>query len=251
MMTSTAPSATPSTATQDKTFIVDIKDIVKSPAYQVRPGLHEPTVRRYRELYRSGTAMEPIVVARVAPHGRLVLIDGWHRMAAQERIGGTSVTAVVRDVASVNEAKWMAADANAKHGRPLCNKGYRKRFRIYVQTGHNKSDGGFKSYRQIASEVGKPAMTIIRWMALDFPKVARQMKDESYAPFPTEEEEDPEEAAQYACEASALKHIQEALSVAQGAGRREAIARAFQEAAEVVMRVAPVARLVPTDNPEF
>jgi hypothetical protein len=158
-----------------------IDNIVRSPKYQVRQGLHHPTVMRYAAILRSGKTLPPIQLARV--NKALVCVDGFHRIAAHEHVAAKrkkapgSIWAVVTDC-TAKEALWLAAKANLEHGLPLKPKELRTVFRKYIQAGnHVEAKGRLKSYRAIASDLGgvKSHQTIANWMRRDFPKIAQRM----------------------------------------------------------------------------
>lgn len=150
-----------------------INQLARDEAFQMRAKLDAGAVKRYEGVYRSGKAMPPVKVAQV--DGVFILVDGWHRVAALERLGQTQVEAEVVDT-SRDEALWMAAQANLEHGVPLKAKELREVFRAYVRSKrHVLPRGKFKSYRDIGAELGKPASTIYNWMSKDFPRVAAKM----------------------------------------------------------------------------
>jgi hypothetical protein len=137
--------------------------------------IHSGTVKRYEGVYRSGATMPPIRVAEV--DGVLILVDGWHRMAALEGLGIDRVEAEIVPASSIEEARWLAATANVTHGLPLKRGELRKVFRAYVRARKHlgKHKGQFKSYDEIAVELGRAKSTIYSWMRANFPKIARQM----------------------------------------------------------------------------
>jgi ParB-like nuclease domain len=152
---------------------VQIADIVLRKDWQVRAGLNDRVIRDYVTATIHGR-MPPIRLARV--NGALMLVDGWHRLAAAKKLERSTIMAIVEDMTE-QDARWAAADANTTHGLPLRHAEKRKVFRGYVQTEHHKEKRRFKSYREIARElhgiVGKS--TLQRWMEADFPEVAAKM----------------------------------------------------------------------------
>lgn len=154
-----------------------VEEIFRDPELQVRRGLSRATVRHYADLMRQGTEFPPVEVARVED-GTLVLVDGWHRMAAKEELGRPRVTALVTPMPRL-QAIWAAAQANVAHGLQLKKHEERNVFRAYVRSKqHRTKGGGFKSYRQIEKElgVGRAHTTIRNWMKQDFPSVAIAMR---------------------------------------------------------------------------
>lgn len=93
---------------------VRLEDIVvDDPRFQVRETLDEATVEHYRTILDQ---LPPIRVARI--DGRLVLIDGRHRVEAALREGRRELPAVIKDL-DEREALREAIRANAKNGLPL------------------------------------------------------------------------------------------------------------------------------------
>jgi ParB-like nuclease domain len=155
---------------------VQIADIVLRPEWQVRTEMNDRVVGDYVTATIHGT-MPPILLGRV--NGALMLVDGWHRLAAAKRLRRETITAVVENMTE-NAAKWAAADANTTHGLPLRFREKREVFRRYMQTKQHRDGRRFKSYRDIAGELHGIAgkSTLQRWMADDFPSVAAKMATE-------------------------------------------------------------------------
>lgn len=157
------------------TRTVHVQRIRRDWKYQVRRKLDAAQVDKLAGVYLSGRPVQPIKVALVKGSMVPILIDGWHRVAALEKIGRDTTTAEVIETTE-REATWLAAAANLEHGLPLKSGELRSVFRSYVRARkHITSKGKFKSYRDIAPEIGKPANTIHRWMHEDFPQVAAKM----------------------------------------------------------------------------
>lgn len=163
---------------------VQIADIVLRPEWQVRKEMNYGVVGSYVTATIHGK-MPPIRLARV--NGALMLVDGWHRLTAANRLDREHIWAVVEDMTE-DQARWAAADANTTHGLPLKRAEKLEVFKRYVQTkqhlepvltGRNKDRvrRRLKSYRDITRElhgiVGKS--TVQRWMERNFPKIAEQM----------------------------------------------------------------------------
>lgn len=118
--------------------------------------------------------MPPVRLARV--NGALMLVDGWHRLAAAKRFEREYINAVVEDMTE-DQARWAAAEANTTHGLPLKRAEKREVFRRYVQTEQHREGRRLKSYRDIARNLhgiaGKSSLQ--RWMESDFPLIAARM----------------------------------------------------------------------------
>lgn len=154
---------------------VPICDILKDLRFQIRLKLDDGIVSRYLAVYRSGNAMPPIKLAKV--NGTLLLVDGWHRLAAFEQLDESSKIHAQIIEATETEALWLAAEANLQHGLPLKSAEIREAFRAYVKAKKHRNERGFlKPYRQIAQELGglKHYGTIRNWMIKDFPRIANQ-----------------------------------------------------------------------------
>lgn len=157
---------------------VQIKNVIQDQRYQVRAKVSQEIVNRYASVYKAGGTLPLIQVARVGE--ALILVDGWHRLAALMEIGET-ITEVEVFPATEQAALWLAAQANLKHGLPLKSKEIRRAFKAYIKARqHRDSKGGLKSYRQIATDLGglRSYVTIRAWMIKDFPRIAEQMRDE-------------------------------------------------------------------------
>ena len=83
----------------------------------------------------------------------------------------------MRPAAGLEEVKWIGAEANLTHGRPLKSKEYREVFRAYIRAGKHRKGRRFKGYREIAEDLRgmHPHATIWQWMRRDFPQIAGRM----------------------------------------------------------------------------
>ncbi len=155
-----------------ETRCVPVDSLCLDPRFQMRMRLDRGTVDRYAHVYSSGNTMPPIRVAVV--NGAAIVVDGWHRVAALRRLGVRDTAAEVVTT-SIQEALWMAAQANLGHGLPLKPREVRKVFRAYVRAKKHRDDNGrLKSFRVIAGELGGLVgyTTVRNWMRQDFPKIA-------------------------------------------------------------------------------
>jgi hypothetical protein len=156
-----------------RAVLVPIANIVLRPEWQVRQAMNHRVINTYVTATIHGK-MPPIRLGRV--NGALMLVDGWHRLAAAKRIEREDITAVIEDMTE-DQARWAAAEANTMHGLQLKPGEKRAVFRRYVQTKQHQDGQHFKSYRDIARELhgiaGKSSLQ--RWMEIDFPKVAAKM----------------------------------------------------------------------------
>lgn len=231
---------------------VKIDDISLRDEWQVRERLNSNTVRDYARGYAQSADFPPVKVASV--NGALVLVDGWHRIAALRSLDREEVQAVV--VANdAEEGRWLSAKANLANGLPLKAKERRAVFRIYVKTGQHRQGRRLKSYREMTRDFPGLASksTLARWMQADFPSIAAQMaidRDAGQASSKyDDEEQDPERVAS--------KQLQQALKLALAEARgiacevrRKALAAELEAVAREIVAVAPVS-LDPDDNDDF
>ena len=151
---------------------VKLSQIIKDVNFQVRNAINQATVKRYADMMKAGKKLAPIKLASV--DGSLMLVDGWHRVAAHESLGLETAQAEIV-VCSFKEAQWLAASANLEHGLPLKISEMRNVFRAYIETGRHITGKKMQSYREIGTILGKPHTTIRNWMLEDFPDVAEKM----------------------------------------------------------------------------
>lgn len=153
---------------------VEIADIVVRPEWQVRDRFDQRLFWDYVTAYANGAAMPPIQLARV--NGALILMDGAHRLAAQQHMKREAVAAIVTDL-SEDEAQWRAALANTRNGARLRQSEKRKVFEVYMSQGRYRKGRGVKSYREIARDLGGLASKsgVEKWMKKHHPKIAKRM----------------------------------------------------------------------------
>jgi ParB-like chromosome segregation protein Spo0J len=90
-----------------------VKDIIVDPAIQIRRSNHELTIRRYEESFDQ---LPPVVVFRTKEG--LLLADGFHRVAAAQRLGRREIDAEIRTGSRENALEY-AVVANTKNADPL------------------------------------------------------------------------------------------------------------------------------------
>lgn len=154
-----------------------IHDLVRDEErFQVRNAMNPKKVEEYAQVLRSGVDMGPVQAVLV--DGRtLVLVDGWHRVAAHERNGATRVEARVIE-GTERDAQWLAASANLRNGLPLKPREIRNVFRMYVGARkHIRRKGVYKSYREMQKDLGGRInhTTILKWMRKDYPEIAAKI----------------------------------------------------------------------------
>jgi hypothetical protein len=159
------------------TVTIDISSITRDLSFQIRQGIDQKTVARYRDIYRGKPDVMPAVL--LARHkGLLLLLDGWHRVTALGLNGNSQVKAQIVEVKTLEEARWFAAEANMRHGLPLTREEHIGLFQAYIKAGkHQRRRGEFKSYRDIENDLDsiRTHVTIRAWMQEYFPKIAERM----------------------------------------------------------------------------
>ena len=133
-------------------------------------------VRKYETVLRSGRKLPPITLARL--DGVLYCADGWHRTEAHRNLGRYEIEAHIADVATIEEAEWIAARGNLQHGLPLTRKDEKEAFRRFIRANqHKTTKGRLKSYRDIAHDFGgsRSHTTIRNWIESLYPAIYRAM----------------------------------------------------------------------------
>lgn len=155
---------------------VPLDRIICSELLQVRKGgVQRGTVLKYASVIRQGNLFPPIKLARI--DGAIYCVDGFHRIQAHRIAERHEIEAFIVDT-SVEEARWLAAEANLTHGLPLKPADLQEAFKRFVKARrHRTARGRFKTYRDIAAELGglKAHTTIRNWMLKYFPSIYRAM----------------------------------------------------------------------------
>jgi hypothetical protein len=159
--------------------LVMLADVIKDPTLQVRAKVDSRTVSKYADEMKFEQVFPMIKLGRI--DGQLLLIDGWHRMAAMQLNGATEEWALVATMTR-RQAQWEAAKPNLTHGLPLKASEKRPVFKAYVRSlQHRKKLPGMrsasrcKSYREMGAELGVGHTTLRGWMMADFPTIAREL----------------------------------------------------------------------------
>lgn len=139
-----------------ETTMLPIRSIERDPAVQVRRKVDQPTVERYIEDW---PLLPPITVFRL-PDGRLLLVDGWHRLAAAERIPLAQVAAVIRE-GNYTAACDEAARANMASGRQLSKE---ERHEAIVRTYERHKP---TTQQEVADLLGISQMTVSRVLTIE------------------------------------------------------------------------------------
>jgi hypothetical protein len=210
---------------------VAIVDLVQHKAFQVRRRLDAGTIAKYAQGFKldGPIATAPILVGRIAhPSGRgrgrpsaqfrevsdgaLVLLAGFHRVAACQSIGRTSILARIVET-TLRKAQWLAAESNMAHGLPLKGAELRAAFHAYLRAGEWRNpDGTRKSLREMGRMFGKHHETMREWMRVsEFKHIRDQYHpEERTQPVPRGEDPIPQSP-----EEQTLMTINEALRIAR------------------------------------
>ena len=154
--------------------------------------LHQETVRRYRNLYKAGVDMPPLVVRY--KDGEFQLIDGYHRYEALQLsavrnsievtntggpISGEPVKVLVVSCQNDAQAVLWSLKKNSEHGRPLSLEDRKKAFKAWLDEEmywQNRRKKMFKSWRQVSREFGGTDPKTLRgWCKEMNPKLLKMM----------------------------------------------------------------------------
>ena len=155
-------------------MLVGLSEVVSLDQMQLRSQTDPRVVEDYRRAMQAGAVFPPVKVAHV--NGAMLLVDGFHRIAALRALHVDHVEAEVVPATSLEEARWEAAKANLAHGLRLKRGERRGVFRAYVQARRHRHEGRrrgrLKSYREMAADLpGFPHTSLRNWMRQDFPAV--------------------------------------------------------------------------------
>lgn len=134
---------------------LDLATLVVDMSLSVRDELDRPTVTAYEESF---TDLPPVEVYEL-PDGRLLLVDGFHRVAAARNRRETRVWAIVKH-GGWAEAAEEAVLANLRHGRPYTLPERRRAANRLVRAHPDWAD------HRIAQLVGTSAHTVRRERAV-------------------------------------------------------------------------------------
>ena len=221
-----------STTTPPAPGRLSLTQLCRSRDFQIRAKLCRQTANRYASTIKAGGDMPPLQVALV--DGVHILVDGFHRAAAYEALGYEEVDVEVTP-ATRDEALWMAAQANTRHGLPLTNKEHREVFRRYIRTRQHMKGKRRKSYREMQDDLRKPFTTLRNWMAEDFPSIYRAMgggNNKAEGGLPDQPPPPPTDARDAL---KALEAVRLAYQQTECADARKAIQERFQEYALAIV----------------
>ena len=94
-----------------------VRDIATDAGTQMRPGLDLARVEEFAGLLAEGAILDPVRVVKT--QGAYVLVDGFHRLAATDRIHAATIPALVK-TGTIRDAMLEAVAANAIGSMPRC-----------------------------------------------------------------------------------------------------------------------------------
>lgn len=128
--------------------MVNIGQIVLNAGTQMRRYTSDTAVEEYAALMKEGTAFEPVELYRIED-GRLILVNGFHRVAAAKKAALEQISATITD-GTLQQAIWAAVAANKTNA--VRRNAYDIRNAIETALLHPK--GAEMSDRQIAEYIG-------------------------------------------------------------------------------------------------
>lgn len=164
-------------ATTQRPTKLALNRIVEDHAIQPRFKMSRDAVRRYAQQYRANPKrLPPITVGRIGNSGKLILIDGFHRVKAAALAHLREIPAVIIET-TIADAKWLAVEANFANGVPITRAEKRRVFRRFVDAGKNiKEDGSLMSSRELAKALPIGSyQTMLTWMKQDYPAIYANM----------------------------------------------------------------------------
>jgi hypothetical protein len=127
---------------------VKIEDIIEEASFQSTNRFEMSTAKEYATKYKAGEDMPPVELALVK--GKLVLIDGAHRKAAQKLNGEYQIKAIVTPM-TLAEAAIAALKANTTNGKQLTlNQRREKVQRLYELKLYKDEYGNPRSFQAMA-----------------------------------------------------------------------------------------------------
>ena len=97
--------------------IIKIDEIVFKEELYPRISVNYITVGNYADKMKTGVKFPPIIVGRI--NGEMILVDGYHRILATQRLDEEYLKAEVRQYGTLLELFEDAINLNSSHGLPL------------------------------------------------------------------------------------------------------------------------------------
>ena len=135
---------------------IDPKRICIDLDTQIRVDWNEEAVREYAEAMESGVEFPPLLVFYDEPNHRIILADGFHRLAAHKLVKPNDQILVEQRLGDVEDARWAAIIANQSHGIRRTNADKRNAVRrAFLHKNGEKSTNS-----QISKDVGVHHVTV-------------------------------------------------------------------------------------------
>jgi ParB-like chromosome segregation protein Spo0J len=138
-------------ASKPQIKMVPIDKIDADQTIQIREGLDNETVAKYRVIIKEHEFMAPMLVVQIAGTDMWLLSKGFHRLAAYKLEGKTSAPCEIRKGTS-SDAKWWAL-TDGQAGLPMTNADKRKAVKVAVED----KVLGEKTDAEIAKQLGVSA----------------------------------------------------------------------------------------------
>ncbi|MDR1384648.1 MAG: hypothetical protein LBJ67_12520 [Planctomycetaceae bacterium] len=130
--------------------LIDPKLIRTDLETQSRIALNEEIVKEYAEAMEAGTVFPAILVFYDEPHDQFILAEGFHRLAAHNKVKPNEMILAEQRLGTIDDARWASIGANQSHGLRRTNADKRNAVKqaLLHPKGENLSD------RQIGQHVG-------------------------------------------------------------------------------------------------
>ncbi len=160
---------------------LSLDGIACEPRISARRKIDDAHVSVLFNAVRAEADIGELVIARV--EGCLSVIDGFHRFAALAQSGAARANfLLLPGDLTFDEARWMFAALNWKAQLKLSKAERKDGFKAYIKAGghvrlatRRGAQDRYKSYREIAKEMGIPKSTVFRWISESFPRLADAM----------------------------------------------------------------------------
>jgi len=138
------------------TSLTDPKRIRTDLGTQMRIAMNEDVVKEYAEAMQAGCEFPALRAYFDEPNDVIILADGFHRLAAHNKVRPNDQILVELIIGTAEDAQWESIGANKAHGLRRTNED--KRNAIKQALTHSK--GTELSDRQIAEHVGVHHVTV-------------------------------------------------------------------------------------------
>ena len=138
--------------------LIDPKRIRTDLGTQMRVAMNEEIVKEYAEAMQAGCEFPPLRAFFDEPNDLIILADGFHRLAAHNKVRPNDQIRVELVLGTVEDAQWESIGANKSHGLRRTNED--KHNAVTMALMHPK--GTEKSDKSIAEHVGVHQTTVMR-----------------------------------------------------------------------------------------